>query len=161
MTFALEQGGHARAGAFIPYTTSLSPSIVVMTDPSSSQYGTPWEHSPEPEKLVILLSPRLLANHSIHGVAVPAEPHIRPPVPQVVLSFSMLWRGDSQKVTMRYRAGCHFVSFSPKEDSEERRTQQTLFFLVLPYLAMLGNTTGGAKNYAGRKCNLYPMRIAP
>lgn len=104
------------------------------------------------EKLAIPLSPTLLANHSIHGVAVPAEPHIRPPVPQVVLNFSMLWRGDSQKVTMWYRA------FSPKEDSEERRTQQTFSFL---YLALLGNTTGGAKNYAGRKCNLYPMRIAP
>lgn len=68
MTFTLEQGGHARAGAFIPYTTSPSPSIVVMTDTSSSQYGTPWEHSPEAGELHMcpwLLSVPLQGLHGI------------------------------------------------------------------------------------------------
>lgn len=60
------------------------------------------------------LLPRLLANHSMHGVAVPAEPHKRPPAPQVLLSLFTLWRGDSQKVTMWYGACCHFVPFSPQ-----------------------------------------------
>lgn len=46
--------------------------------------------------------------------AGPTEPHIRPPAPQVLLSLSTLWRGDSQKVTMWYGACCHFVPFSPQ-----------------------------------------------
>lgn len=115
-------------------------------------------------------TPGFWPKHTLHGMAMPSEPHERPRELQM-LYLPSCGEEIPQESLCGLKPGTIFCPYgltqAPKEVSQKRDTQQTLLLHTsltgLPGTSWERNsgTPEGARDSSGRRCHSFPLPIAP